>query len=628
MSEESNEEEFSFFAELGRELREVGQAVSQWLHNSGVYLRNAVRQARGARLDYVVVRVGGTLPERAGRPRNFIQRQLLPPDPLSLEELSWRFKAIAEADNVHGVIIVFYGLAAGLATVQSIRRAITRLRAAGKEVVAFTPYLDLSHYYAATAANRVVAPPGLHFELLGLRSEAVFLRDALAQLGVQADVVRISPYKTAGNTLAESDMTAEQRKQVEWILNDTFEMVTADIAADRGLDPADFRRMVDEAPFFSDRALALRLVDDVAYEDELPALLARDNAGDEVEPDNEPEAGAVAPPDSDATFENGGRASDSNDGKPPTARIMPWSRARDMLMEKERRRVKKHIGVVSLEGMITMGVSHQPPIDLPIPFMEGMTAGATTIGQLLRQAEQDDAVAAIVFHVESGGGDALASDLIWREVRRINEKKPVVVFMGNVAASGGYYAGAAGRHIMAQSGTITGSIGVVTVRLSTAGLYDKIRIKRVTVKRGEHADLYADDGPLTEAQRAILWQTIIDLYDRFKSVVSEGRAITDEELEPIAGGRVWTGRQALGLKLVDSHGDMEDAIRLAGQLAGLDPEAGDEVFGLNVYPRERGYLLPRPYEPAAQVARFLAGEWLQQWSGRPLYLMPHHWRFR
>ena len=171
---------------------------------------------------------------------------------------------VADADNVRGVVFVFRGFSAGLATLQNFRAAVARLRAAGKDAVVYTPYLDLAHYYAATAAARIIAPPGAQFDVLGLYTEVTFLKDALARVGVQADVVQISPYKTAFDRFSQADITPEYRAQLDWLLDDQYDMLTADMAAGRGLPQATLRELIDRAPLSAEEARAAGLIVGVA----------------------------------------------------------------------------------------------------------------------------------------------------------------------------------------------------------------------------------------------------------------------------------------------------------------------------------------------------------------------------
>ncbi len=595
-----NKTQPDFLTELGQELKAVWASLREESGQMGAAIRNQLRRARGTKLDYIIMPIGGSLPERADPPRSFIERQLpLPPAPLSMEQLNRRLQAIADADNVKGVLFLFRGFQLGLAQLQNFRRAVERLCAAGKEVVVFTPYLNLPHYYAASAATQIIVPPSAQFDVLGLHSEVAFYKDALARIGVEVDVVQISPFKTAFDAFGKSEMTPEFRAQVDWLLDDQFEMLTSDMAADRGLELAELQQWIDRAPLTAAAALEAGLVDGVAYEDELAAALF---VADEVET-----------PDDDL---------DEDEEDKNRAKLLPWDEAAPLLTEKWRKPSQKLIGVISLEGVITMGPSRQPPIDLPIPFLGGESAGEATLVQLLRQAEQMDNLAALILHVDSGGGSALASDLIGREVKRVAQKIPVLAYMGNAAASGGYYVSAPANEIMSQRGTITGSIGVIMARPSTGGLYEKLSVNRVTIKRGERADLYSDVAPMTAEERQVFWDGIMENYSQFKQEVANGRSLPFDELDPICEGRVWTGRQARERRLVDSHGDFVDAIHQAAEMAELPHDDGQRLRVINLWPQHDGYLPPKPFAAAEEIGRWVFGERLRDLSGQPLFLLP------
>lgn len=604
-----NNDQPNLFDDLKQELQELRQAIVTSWANAVVAMRNSMRRLRPLPLDYILIPIGGTLPERAEPPRTFIERQLpLPSPPLTMQLLNRRLRRIADASNVKGVVFIFRGFTIGLATLQNFRRAVQRLRATGKEVIIFTPYLDLVHYYAATAADRIVIPPNAQFDVLGLHTEVLFFKDALARAGIQADFVQISPYKTAANPFSHTDMTPEQRQQLNWLLDEQFDMVTADIATARGKSQETIKQLIDQAPLFAEATLEAGLVDHLAYEDELAYLLATKTEENEADTESEEEGNET-----------------SAEGEKPKAELVTWTRARRLMMEKPRRPTRKFIGVVSLEGAIVMGPSRQPPIDIPIPLFGGVMAGEQTIVRLLRQAERLDEMAALIFHVDSGGGSALASDLIGRQIQRLVQKKPVVVYMGNMAASGGYYVSATANHIMSQSGTLTGSIGVLAGRISVSGLYEKAHINRVSLERGERAGLYSNSTPLSAQERQIFWENIAKSYRQFKEVVAEGRAIPMETLDSICEGRVWSGRQALDHKLLDSHGDFIDALHKAAELGGLPMDDEHLITVTNLYPKSDGYIPPKPF---AQIGRLLLGDDLAQWSGRPLLLMPYIFKFK
>lgn len=605
MSETSQHPDF--WRELKEELAQLWRSFADGWAFAGVTIRNQLRGLRGAQCDYVIIPIEGPLPEREAPPRSFIQRQLpLPPPPLSMEILNEQLQAVADASNVKGVLFIFRGLEAELATLQNFRRALQRLRAAGKETVVFTPYLDVAHYYAATAADRIVVPPGAQFNVLGVRAEVQFLKDTLAQIGVQADIVAISPYKTAANQLSEADITPEQREQLEWLLDDQFDLLTQGMADGRHTSQDNIKTLINRAPLFAADALQCGLIDHVAYEDDLPFLLADKEIQTDEKETQANEAETATPL------------------SPPQANLLPWGKAAPLLIEKARRHTRQFIGVISLEGAIIMGPSRQPPIELPLPLIGGSMAGEQTLVRLLRQAETLDNMAALVFHVDSRGGSALASDLIGREVQRLAQKKPVLVYMGNVAASGGYYVSAYGRHIMSQSATITGSIGVIMGRISLQGLYEKLRINQVNLDRGERIGLYRNSTPMTDAERQLFRNDILEIYGQFKQVVANGRHLPYDELDPICEGRVWTGRQALTHKLVDSHGDFVDAIQQAAAMANLPADDQRVVPVINLYAKDDEHIPPHPFTATALTG---LGDWMTDkswrlWQGQPLLLLP------
>ncbi len=589
---------------------------------AGIHLRNGIRRMRQTRLDYVVFPVGGPLPERNGPPRGFIERRLpLPADPLSLQEVNYRFRAVADDDSIRGVVLIFRGFSAGLATLQNFRAAIARFRATGKEVIVYTPYVDLRHYYAATAADLVVIPPGSHFEVLGLYAELTFLKDALSKVGIKAEVVQISPYKTAMDQYSRGDISPEHREQLNWLLDDQFNMLTVDIAADRHMDPLALRRMIDRGPITAAAAFEAGLVDGVAYDDELPAWLGNRR----VIQEQEIAASADAAKDLVA-MEAGSTAA----SRTPEAKLKPWQEARGLLVERPRRRTRRYVGVISVEGLIAMGASRRPPVDLPIPLIGGLTAGEQTVVSMLRRVEKLDGMAALILHIDSGGGSALASDLIGREVERLAARKPVLVYMGNLAASGGYFVAATAGHIMSQRATLTGSIGVIQAKIAADELYERLSINRVTVERGRHAGLYRSSSSMTAEQKEIFQRTINEIYEQFKGVVSRGRNLPVERIDEIGSGRVWTGRQAQERGLVDSHGDFLDAIKKAAKMAGLPAEDVYAIPVSNFFPRSSGYVLPIAHSSQVldEITRLLTGEEARALVEQPLLLLPYDLRFR
>lgn len=566
-------------------------------------IRNRIRLYRNPDIGYVIYPLSGSLPERSEPPRSFVERRLpLPPPAQSLQGINYTFRALGEAKNVRGVVILLKNINGGLAKLQNLRAAIRRLQAAGKRVIVYTPTLSLSHYYVAAAADRIVVPPPTEFSVLGLQADKIYLKEALASVGVSAEVVRISPYKSAGNTMAESTMTPEERKQTEWLLDEQFDMITADIAADRKLEQSAFKELINIAPFNAQAALEHNLVDAVQYDDVLAYLLA-DWDGDK--PNKTDERAKV--------------------------KLTHIGRAWRSINLVTRKRYTKFIGVVQIKGAITM-----ESVSSPIPFSGAPdTASQSHLVPLLRYAAKKDDMAALIIYVNSPGGSALASDLIWREIDMIQRKKPVVVYMGDVAASGGYYVSASSSHIMSQRATITGSIGVIMTRLATRGLYQKLNVQQVSLKRGDNAGLYRSNEPLNDEARDVLWHRLVETYDQFKMVVANGRELAIDTLDPICEGRVWTGRQALTHSLVDSHGDFNDAIEQARNLAELPNDPTVNIPVVNYTGRSSRYVIPETVEPTAgdinqlvdSLLTLFGDTTMRELSGKPLYMMPSQIKF-
>jgi protease IV len=337
------------------------------------------------------------------------------------------------------------------------------------------------------------------------------------------------------------------------------------ISESRGISSEEVRRRIDLAPYAARAALSEGLLDGVLYEDELPARLGCE----------------------------GWRA-----------RLAEWDRARRSLLLPYRRRSRKKVALVSLTGAIVRGRSRRLPV--PLPFVGGEQAGSDSVVAALRVAEKSRGISAVLFHVDSPGGDALASDLIWREVERMNAKKPVVVLMGNAAASGGYYVSAPASHVVARRGTVTGSIGVLMIRPFARGLYEKLGINPVALERGAHAGLLDPSRLPDDEELRVIEGQIQRVYAEFKDRVVSGRGIDAVALEGIAGGRVWTGAEALELGLVDEVGGFREALRKARELGGIERDVPEVLVKVN---QPRGGR-PAPGEPARTVVEAIGETWL------------------
>jgi protease-4 len=521
-------------------------------------VRNLWRRLRRRRIDWVRLTISGPLPELADAPSWWQRRFQGAVPPLSLLGLRRRLERLADDPQVRGVLIVVKDLSAGWAAIEGLHEALRTYRDAGKRVVAYLPGADTRAYVAACGADAILMPPTAYLNLTGVRVEAAFFGDALRLAGLDAEVIAVSPYKSGGDTLARGAISPEAREQLERLVENRFATVLVAVSAARGLEPARVRELIDRAPLLAADARDAGLLDGALYEDELEGFLARY----------------------------------AEEGAPPP-KIVPWRQADRALPLPAPRREPSYVGVVRVEGAIAAGPSRRSP--LPLPLIGGSQAGSDSIVQALRQAERNRRVSAVVLHVDSPGGDAFASDLIWREALRLGRTKPLVVSMGDVAASGGYYVAAPARAICARPSTLTGSIGVYTVRPNAAALLERAEVGVAVIARGAASGLYSAASPLDEGERTVLRRTVAEIYAGFKERVRAGRGLSEEQLEPIAGGRVWSGAEALDLGLVDDLGGFPAAVARARALAGLPPDPRAPVLLLR---GGRGDAPPPPF-PAA-----------------------------
>ena len=533
------------------------------LRNTALATRNLLCSLRRKGLDCIVLPIRGSYPERTARrdPLPFPFNRLLPFTPeISLEDMWAAAEILGNDRRVQTVVLRFDTLRAGPSVLYSLRQMLLGLRAQGKRLIAWLPTADTWDYYLASACDEVILPQSGRLSALGLRAEPLFLKDMLALAGVEADLEAIAEYKVSPDTFRRSTMSEPHQEMLGGILDSLFDEVIATIAEGRRLAPARVRELIDTMPLTPAEAVEAGLADAVLYEDELATHLPS--------------------------------------GEPPTT-LLAWRDASRRLRTPIKWTTRQRIGVVSLEGVIVLGHSRRVPVPVPVPLPFGEAqAGAETIVQALRQAEADERIAAVIFHVETPGGSALASDLICREVRRLREHKPVVVLMGGQATSGGYYVSALANRIVARPTTLTGSIGLWGGKFILAGLYEKLGVGRESVQRGAMAGLYSEMAPFSEEERARVRRDMGEGYTRFKARVAEGRGLTEEQVEEIARGRVWTGAQACEIGLVDELGDFETALATAKELAGLEPER--EYTVVQVRP-PRHELIPLPFPTTESI---------------------------
>ena len=508
---------------------------------AGILVARAGGSALPGRPLVLTWRVSGTVAEQT-------QPQLLPipgyEPPPSIAGLYRALSAARRDPGVKGIAVYIEDAAMGLAKAQELRRQIELLRQAGKFA---TCYLETAgegsngtlDYYLATACEDLWLAPSGEVNLLGLYADSLFLRGTLDKLRIEPAFSHVGQYKSASEVFTEYEHSPAAQEAIAAVLESDFDEIVGAVAKARQLEPEAVERLVDGAPYEATRALELGLVDRLAYPDEF-----RD--------DLESRAG----------------------GEP---RLLSLEEYRPRRFRRGRK-----LAVVFAEGTILRGSGGVQP------WTEETFLGAADLGEVLRELGEDDGVAAVVLRVNSPGGSALASDLILREVEKLVESKPVVVSMSDYAASGGYYIAAKATKIVAEAGSLTGSIGVVGGKLVTRRFQEELLgITHDPLKRGRNADLYSSLAGFTPEQAAVYDEQMRRVYDTFVRHVAAGRRMKPEAVAAVAEGRVWTGADAQRLGLVDEVGGLDRALELAREAAGLAAGANFQVV---YYPEAPGLL--------------------------------------
>jgi protease-4 len=427
--------------------------------------------------------------------------------------------------------------------VQEMRDAVMAFRKTGKTVTAFLEFGGDREYYLASAADRVFLMPTSSLDLTGVASYEIFLRGMFDRLGAYPDFVNVGDYKTAPNQFTERGFTPAHREMAQSLNRDMYEQLVDGIAEGRRKSVEEIRVLLDQGPLAAEKAVEAGLVDELAYQDELDDRVA-ELGGDDGE-----------------------RLIEGNDYqriRPESVGIRPRSR----------------IALLHIVGTIVSGKSGFDPLN-------GSVVGSETIVDQIRKIRDDDSIKAIVLRIDSPGGSSVASDVIWRELtitRQEHPDRPIVSSMADLAASGGYYVAVPAEAIVAQPGTLTGSIGVFGGKIVIDGTLDKAGVSTETVTSGANADIYSPFSPFSPAQRARLEALMDDFYENFVAKVAETRKSTPDAIHAVAKGRVWTGRQALRHGLVDRLGGLDTAIALAKERAKIP---ADEDVQLVVYPERR-----------------------------------------
>jgi len=443
-------------------------------------------------------------------------------------------------ERVEGVVII-PSLQQGMwGKVQEIRDAMLDFKGSGKPIVAYLEYGGGQQYYLATAADSVFLTPTSSVDLVGVASYELFLRDGLDRLGVQADMLHAGDFKTASNIYTETTFTPEHLEMAESLNRDLYEQLVSGIAAGRDLTETEVRRLIDEGPFLPEDAVAKGLVDGLMYEDEVVGH--------------------------DPLPESASRLLGYRDYQQLDAQSLGLNRGPE-------------IAVVYAAGTINFGGS-----GLDVSGSE--IVGSQAMVRAIRQAREDTSIEAIVVRIDSPGGVAIASDIIWRELELAREKKPLIASMSDVAASGGYYIAAPADVVVAQPGTLTGSIGVVGGKFAVGGALEKLGVNIETVSDGVMAEMNSPFSSFSDETRARVQRQIDATYETFLQRVADGRKMSRDDVHAIAQGRVWTGRQAKDRGLVDELGGLMRALELAKEQAGID---ADQEVTVVPFPRPRSF---------------------------------------
>lgn len=487
----------------------------------------------------------------------------------SLNGIITQIKRAAAAPDVGALYLRFEGLEIGQGMADELRAALVQFKEqSDKPIAAYLASADVREYYIASVADSIYLEPLGHLDLIGYAAHVVFLRRALNKLGVKPEFVRVGEYKSATEMFTDSTMSRPDREQVEELLDDYYDQLLDAIAKARDITTDSARTLIDNGPYTANDARARGLVDSVGHEEqafESAKALARRQTG---------------------------RAGD----RVNMAKRRPYD---------ERWGPRPKIAVVFASGDI---ISGEGGVDF---ITGGQFIGSETMVEALRRVREDDSIKGVVLRVDSPGGSALASDMIGSEVNKLRESdKPLVISVGDLAASGGYYIASPGDSIISNPGAIVGSIGIFSGKLALDSLYYKLGIDFTVLKRGENADIYSSTRPFTPEQRAKMQADVEQGYEMFVNRVAEGRGMTVAEVDSIGRGRIYSGERGIDRGLIDRIGGLEDAIQAAMHMAGIKDEA--EIVP---YPR-------RPTFWQAVMEDGPTGAWRWNWREDRLFYDP------
>jgi protease-4 len=478
----------------------------------------------------------------------------------SLKELVERIAKAADDPNVKAVVLLPESASMGSAQVEELRAAIALVRSEGKEVYVHADSLMMGQYVLACGASRISVVPTGPVIIPGLHGSSLHVRGLLDKIGVKPDFVTEGAYKSAAELFMREQPSPEADEMMNWLMDSSYASFKDLIAQGRKADAAKVQRWVDSGLFSTDQAKASGLIDAVEQKADFEAVL-KEKYGEDIVFSKK--YGRKNQPDVDFSS--------------PFAFLKIWG---DLFRGPQKKTgAKPAVGIVYVNGPIMTGRS------TPNPFGGGMGAFSTEVSASLDKAAADDSIKAVVLRIDSPGGSATASEIILDATKRLKAKKPFVVSMGDVAGSGGYYVACAADTIFADATTLTGSIGVLGGKLATTEMWKKIGITFKEYKRGQNAGMFSTDDVFTESERARMRGFMDEIYAAFKKHVTDIRGSRlKKPIDDLAGGRVYTGKQALDLGLVDKLGTMRDAIAFAADQAKI------KSYDVRVVPESKNFL--------------------------------------
>ena len=447
-------------------------------------------------------------------------------------DLWWLLKIMEAArkqKRLEALILVIKGVSIGWGQIEEFHAELDQFHLAGKRTFAYLENGDNKSYYLACGAQEVYLPPSGHLQLVGLRAEILFFRNLLEYLGVQPQLFSLGEYKSAAEIFTREGMSEASRRMTDRILTDVQGRLKERIAAGRSVSSDKAQEWIDSGPYTASQALAQGLIDGLRYQDELEEILKSEKPG-LVEL--------------------------------PTSKLS----SRDGWLTKLLTFYRPQIAYLVAEGIVSPGESRPGGSRRPV-------LGSDTVASFLAHARKSKRVKAVVLRVNSPGGSALGSDLLWREIRLTDKEKPVIVSFGNVAASGGYYIATAARRILALPSCLTGSIGVISGKFSLQKLLLNIGIGTDSLEKGKHSGYLSPTRPFSKEETAMVLTQMREFYEElFLKKVAEGRKKSVDAVRELAEGQVWTGSQALERGLLDQLGGIPEAIEAARREAGIGKE--------------------------------------------------------